>query len=137
MSGRDMTAIARQTRFVAGLPVAGGEVGGDPGPHTALGVFLGIKAAVRRALGKDSLAGLHIVMQGAGSVASGVARRAAEEGARLTIADVAADRAKAVAAQTAVTRAAKDGNRRAYACPFVCIIHDRLFSCFCLRDRAE
>ena len=83
MSVSDMTAIARQTKFVAGLPVEGGEVGGDPGPHTALGVFLGIKAAVRRALGKDSLAGLHIAMQGAGSVASGVARQAAAEGARL------------------------------------------------------
>ncbi|HET9354925.1 MAG TPA: Glu/Leu/Phe/Val dehydrogenase dimerization domain-containing protein [Sphingomicrobium sp.] len=100
MSVEDMTAIARQTKFVAGLPVAGGEVGGDPGPHTALGVFLGIKAAVRHALGKDSLAGLHIAVQGAGSVAGGVARHAAAEGARLTIADVAADRATALAAET-------------------------------------
>jgi len=64
--------VSRQTRFVAGLPAATG-VGGDPGPHTSLGVFLGIKAAVRRALGKDSLAGLHIALQGAGSVATGVA----------------------------------------------------------------
>ena len=62
----------------------GGEVGGDPGPHTALGVFLGIKAAVKRTLGKDSLAGLHVALQGAGSVAGGVAlprrggRRAAD-----------------------------------------------------------
>ena len=100
MSVADMTAIARQTKFVAGLPVEGGEVGGDPGPHTALGVFLGIKAAVRQALGKDSLAGLHVAMQGAGSVAGGVARHAAAEGARLTIADVAADRAQALAAET-------------------------------------
>lgn len=91
----DMQVVRRETRHVAGLPVAEGAVGGDPGPHTSLGVFLGIKAAVRRALGKDSLAGLHIAMQGAGSVASGVARRAAQEGARLTIADV--DGAKAAA----------------------------------------
>ena len=35
----------------------GGDVGGDPGPHTSLGVFLGIKAAVKWALGKDSLHG--------------------------------------------------------------------------------
>ncbi|WP_118857213.1 Glu/Leu/Phe/Val family dehydrogenase [Sphingomonas mesophila] len=103
MSVADMTAIAQQTKFVAGLPVAGGAVGGDPGPHTALGVFLGIKAAVRRALGKDSLAGLHIALQGAGSVAGGVARHAAAEGARLTIADVAADRAQALAAETGAT----------------------------------
>jgi len=99
----DMTTISTQTKYVAGLPVEGGAVGGDPGPHTALGVFLGIKAAVRRALGKDSLSGLHIAMQGAGSVAGGVARHAAKEGARLTIADVAVDRAQALANETGAT----------------------------------
>ncbi len=103
MSVADMTAIAAETRYVAGLPVAGGEVGGDPGPHTSLGVFLGIKAAVRRALGKEKLAGLHIAMQGAGSVAGGVARLAAKEGARLSIADVAGERAEALAAETGGT----------------------------------
>ena len=103
MSVADMTAIARQTRFVAGLPVEGGEVGGDPGPHTALGVFLGIKAAVRRGLGKESLAGLRIAMQGAGSVAGGVARHAAAEGARLSIADVAEERVRGLAAETGAT----------------------------------
>ena len=103
MSVDDMIAIAKQTKFVAGLPVEGGEVGGDPGPHTSLGVFLGIKAAVRRALGKDSLAGLHLAIQGAGSVAGGVARRAAAEGARLSIADVSRERVKALAAETGAT----------------------------------
>ena len=97
MSVADMIEIARKTRFVAGLPVAGGAVGGDPGPHTSLGVFLGIKAAVKRALGKDSVTGLHIALQGAGSVASGVALHAAAEGARLTIADVDTARAQALA----------------------------------------
>ena len=72
---------------------SGGDVGGDPGPHTSLGVFLGIKAAVKRALGKDSLDGLHIALQGAGSVATGVALHACAEGAKLSIADV--DQAKA------------------------------------------
>ena len=91
--GGDMIEIRRNTPFVAGLPVEGGDVGGDPGPHTSLGVFLGIKAAVRRALGKDSVNGLHIALQGAGSVASGVALHAAQEGARISIADV--DQAKA------------------------------------------
>ena len=97
MSVADMIEVARQTKFVAGLPVATG-VGGDPGPHTSLGVFLGIRAAVRRALGKDSLDGLHIALQGAGSVAGGVARHAAAEGARLSVADVDSGRAQALAA---------------------------------------
>jgi leucine dehydrogenase len=103
MSVADMIAVSNETKFVAGLPVEGGEVGGDPGPHTALGVFLGIKAAVKRALGKDNLAGLHIAMQGAGSVASGVARRAAAEGARLSIADVDQSRVEKLAAETGGT----------------------------------
>jgi leucine dehydrogenase len=93
MSVADMIEVARSTRFVAGLPAEGQDVGGDPGPHTSLGVFLGLKAAVKHALGKDSVAGLHIALQGAGSVATGVALHAAAEGARLSIADI--DQAKA------------------------------------------
>jgi leucine dehydrogenase len=93
MSVADMIEVARSTKYVAGLPNSAGDVGGDPGPHTALGIFLGIKAAVRTALGKDSLDGLHIALQGAGSVATGVALHACAEGARLSIADI--DEAKA------------------------------------------
>jgi leucine dehydrogenase len=93
MSVADMIEVARTTKFVAGLPNSAGDVGGDPGPHTALGVFLGIKAAVKWALGKDSLSGLHIALQGAGSVATGVALHACAEGAKLSIADI--DEAKA------------------------------------------
>ncbi len=100
VSVADMIEIRRQTPFVAGLPVEGGDVGGDPGPHTSLGVFLGIKAAVRRALGKDSLGGLHIALQGAGSVATGVAAHAAAEGARLSIADVDSAKAQKLADAT-------------------------------------
>jgi len=43
---------------------------------------------------------LHIALQGAGSVAGGVARYAAEEGAKLSIADVDAARAERLAAET-------------------------------------
>jgi leucine dehydrogenase len=93
MSVADMIEVARSTKFVAGLPNSPGDVGGDPGPHTSLGVFLGIKAAVKWALGKDDLKGLHIALQGAGSVATGVALHACAEGAMLSIADV--DEAKA------------------------------------------
>ena len=103
MSVADMIEISKQTKFVAGLPVEGGAVGGDPGPHTSLGVFLGIKAAVKRALGKDSLNGLHIALQGAGSVAGGVARQAAAEGAKLSIADVDRTRAENLAKETGGT----------------------------------
>ncbi|HEY0113674.1 MAG TPA: Glu/Leu/Phe/Val dehydrogenase dimerization domain-containing protein [Allosphingosinicella sp.] len=99
MSVSDMVALSRQTRYVAGLPVAEGVVGGDPGPHTSYGVFLGVKAAVRRALGKDSLAGVHIAIQGAGSVAGGLARLAAREGARITVTDIDRNRAEGLAVE--------------------------------------
>ena len=93
----DLVLVSEHTRYIAGLPVSEGEVGGDPGPHTSYGVFLGIKAAVRRGLGKDSLEGLHLAIQGAGSVAGGVARRAAAEGARITLTDIDAERARRLA----------------------------------------
>jgi leucine dehydrogenase len=97
ISVADMVAVREQTRHVSGLPVAEGSVGGDPGPHTSLGVYLGVRAALKRALGKDSLSGLHLAIQGAGSVASGLARLAAKDGARISIADIDAARAQRVA----------------------------------------
>ncbi|WP_287942589.1 Glu/Leu/Phe/Val dehydrogenase dimerization domain-containing protein [Sphingopyxis sp.] len=93
----DMVQIAKQTKHVSGLPVASGEAGGDPGPYTALGVYLGLKAAIREGLGTDSAAGVRIAIQGVGSVGGGVARRLAAEGAKLTLADVNLTRAKALA----------------------------------------
>ena len=93
----DMIEVSRTTQYVAGLPNSEGDVGGDPGPHTSLGVFLGIKAAVKRALGKDSVDGLHIALQGAGSVATGVALHACAEGAKLSIADIDEVKAKKLA----------------------------------------
>lgn len=108
ISTDDMVAIAKETKFVSGLPVAEGSAGGDPGPFTAYGVFLGVKAAVQRGLGKDSVEGVHIAIQGVGSVGGGLARLLAEEGAKLTLADVNADRAKALAAQLGGTAVAAD-----------------------------
>lgn len=103
MSVGDMVAISKQTRYVAGLPVAEGAVGGDPGPHTSYGVYLGVRAAARRKLGKDSLAGLHLAIQGAGSVASGLARRAAADGAKISVADIDAARVEALAREVGGT----------------------------------
>jgi len=99
----DLVEVSRHTSYVSGLPVEAGAVGGDPGPHTSYGVYLGIKAAVRRKLGKDSLSGLHIAIQGAGSVAGGVARRAAAEGARISLADIDTARAQRLAEEVGGT----------------------------------
>lgn len=99
MSVASMKVIATRTRYVSGLPAAAGQVGGDPGPFTASGVYQGVKAAAKRALGADVMAGVHVAIQGVGSVGGGLARLLAKDGAKLTLADVNADRAKALAAE--------------------------------------
>ena len=97
MSDADMVAIARTTRHVSGLPVAAGSAGGDPGPTTAKGVYLGVRAAIGRGLGKTDPKGVHVAIQGVGSVGGGLARLLAADGARLTLSDVDGRRAKALA----------------------------------------
>ncbi len=97
MSEADMIAISAQTEHVAGLPVANGMAGGDPGPFTAYGVYLGIKAAVAQKLGKQSMAGVHVAMQGTGSVGGGAARLLARQGAILSLADIDSGKAAALA----------------------------------------
>ena len=59
--------------------------GGDPGPYTARGVYLGVKAAAKHALGSDDMNGVHVAIQGVGSVGGGLARYLAAEGAKLTL----------------------------------------------------
>ncbi len=96
----DMAAVAQRTQYVSGLPTEGDEAaGGDPGPFTALGIFLGIKAAVKHKLGKDSVEGVHVAIQGTGSVGGGVARLLAKDGAKLTLSDIDGERAQALAAE--------------------------------------
>jgi leucine dehydrogenase len=99
MSEARMKIVATQTRHVSGLPVAAGSAGGDPGPVTARGVYLGVKAAARRGLGAESMAGVRVAIQGVGSVGGGLARLLAKDGAKLVLADVNAERAKALAAE--------------------------------------
>ena len=98
MTEADMVAIAQRTPFVTGLPAqAEGQAGGDPGPFTARGVYLGIREAVRRKLGRNDLDGVHVAIQGTGSVGGGAARLLAAQGARLTLADIDGSRAAALA----------------------------------------
>ncbi|MGA8369295.1 MAG: Glu/Leu/Phe/Val dehydrogenase dimerization domain-containing protein [Acidimicrobiales bacterium] len=67
----------------------------DPSPWTALGVFAGIEAALSCA-GLE-LAGAHVVVQGAGHVGADLAKRLALAGCRVSVADVDATRAGAIA----------------------------------------
>jgi leucine dehydrogenase len=99
MSEARMKTVATQTKHVSGLPVAAGSAGGDPGPVTARGVYLGVKAAAKRGLGADSMNGVRVAIQGVGSVGGGLARLLAQDNAKLVLADVNAERAKALAAE--------------------------------------
>jgi leucine dehydrogenase len=92
----DMEYVAKQTSFVTGLHRRGGEFGGDPSPKTALGVYLGVKAAVKFRWGRTDLAGLRVAVQGVGGVGYHLCRLLAAEGAVLRVADVRSTAAERV-----------------------------------------
>jgi leucine dehydrogenase len=83
----DMAVIRRVTRHVTGVDAAHGG-SGDPSPFTALGVRRGIEACVHFAMGKSSLEGIRVAVQGVGHVGYHLCRELHEQGAALTVADV-------------------------------------------------
>jgi leucine dehydrogenase len=90
MGVRELRIIARATRYVSGL--GDGGVGGDPSPFTARGVLYGIGAAVAFHLGRNDLDGVRVAVQGLGNVGMTLCRLLHGRGARLTVADLDADR---------------------------------------------
>jgi len=96
MSVDDMRHVQQQTQYVSGLPQSGDSAGGDPSPWTALGVYLGIEAAVSVKLGKDSLDGLSVAIQGVGHVGAHLCQLLHDAGAKLIVADVNRDHLNAV-----------------------------------------
>jgi leucine dehydrogenase len=83
----DMEVIRGVTKWVTGVdPARGGS--GDPSPFTALGVRRGIEACVAKKMGKKSLEGVHVAVQGVGHVGYHLCRELHAVGARLTVADV-------------------------------------------------
>ncbi|MEE9255393.1 MAG: Glu/Leu/Phe/Val dehydrogenase dimerization domain-containing protein [Pseudomonadales bacterium] len=79
----DMAVIASASRYVSTA---------DPAAYTALGVALGIEAAVKRRQGDASMAGTRVAVQGLGHVGSKLCAQLSERGARLIVTDF--DRAK-------------------------------------------
>ena len=61
---------------------------GNPGPFTALGTFLGVKASVKHKLGLDDLTGLKVAVQGLGSVGYGLCEYLHKAGAQLFVTDI-------------------------------------------------
>ncbi len=89
----DMEVIRSVTKWVTGVdPSHGGS--GDPSPFTALGVRRGIEACVEKKLGKTSLKGVHVAVQGVGHVGYHLCRELHACGASMTVADVDALKAE-------------------------------------------
>ncbi|MBN8443054.1 MAG: Glu/Leu/Phe/Val dehydrogenase [Thauera sp.] len=102
----DMKYMAQFTRHVAGIvdkPTDEGTRSGDPSPATAYGVFVGIKAAVKERLGRDSLQGLRVAVQGVGNVGFDLARQLKEAGAELWVTDIHRESLTAAARELGAT----------------------------------
>lgn len=91
----DMDGIAAWTPWVTGVSESMGG-SGDPSPVTAFGVLAGMRAAAQERWGRPSLAGRHVVIQGAGKVGANLARRLVADGARVSVGDVDAQRVRAL-----------------------------------------
>ncbi|CAD5107503.1 Leu/Phe/Val dehydrogenase [Zestomonas carbonaria] len=82
-SSADMDCIAQYTRHVTSTTSAG-----DPSPHTAMGVFAGIRATAQARLGSDDLEGLRVAVQGLGHVGYALAEQLHAAGAELLVSDL-------------------------------------------------
>ena len=85
-SAADMDIIAERTSYVT--CTSHSRNSGDPSPQTALGVRRAIEAAVKFKLGRDSLDGIHVAIQGAGHVGYFLAKELSQRGAKLTVCDI-------------------------------------------------
>ena len=79
----DALVMLRKTKYLCGLP----QNSGDPSPFTARGVWQGIRASAKVALGTNSLDGLTIAVQGLGKVGYELCRLLHESGAKLIVAN--------------------------------------------------
>ena len=85
-----MNIIAMRTPYVIGA-TENQAVRSYPSPHTALGVYQGIRAAVKHRYQKDSLNHIHVSIQGVGHVGYHLCKLLHNDGARLTICDTNSD----------------------------------------------
>ncbi|MDD2054601.1 amino acid dehydrogenase [Pseudomonas putida] len=81
-STADMDCIAQYTQHVTSTTA-----GGDPSPHTAMGVFSGIRTTAMARLGSDNLEGLRVAVQGLGNVGFALAEQLHAAGAELLVSD--------------------------------------------------
>lgn len=80
----DVMVMHKETNYVMGLEGKSG----NPSPFTALGTFLGIKAAYQHKYGHQDLAGIKVAVQGLGAVAYTLCKYLHEAGAELFVTDI-------------------------------------------------
>ena len=97
-SAADMDVIGERCGYVFCRSEENGG-SGDPGPHTARGVFHGIRASVRHVFGTDSLEGRVVLVQGLGSVGGPLAEELLAAGASVLASDVVPGRAERLGAE--------------------------------------
>ncbi|MEQ9186469.1 MAG: Glu/Leu/Phe/Val dehydrogenase dimerization domain-containing protein [Cryomorphaceae bacterium] len=95
MTTKDMEYIHMETEHVVGIPESLGG-GGDPSPVTAYGVYMGMKAAAKKAYGSEILQDKRVLVQGAGHVGSYLVDHLVKEGAKVMIADIYQNKIKEV-----------------------------------------
>lgn len=83
----DMEVIRTVTKHVTGVDASHGG-SGDPSPFTALGVRRGIEACVKFRLGRATLEGVHVAVQGVGHVGYHLCKELHASGAKISVADV-------------------------------------------------
>ncbi|ASD67415.1 Leu/Phe/Val dehydrogenase [Pseudoalteromonas piscicida] len=83
----DVMVMHKETNYVMGLEGKSG----NPSPFTALGTFLGIKAAYQHKYGHQDLAGIKVAVQGLGAVAYTLCKHLHEAGAELFVTDINED----------------------------------------------
>jgi leucine dehydrogenase len=86
-STREIAFMMPVTKYLSGKPIEHGG-GGDPSPFTAYGVFLGIRAAAKKAFGSEHLTNKKIVVQGVGHVGYYLTELLTRAGAKVFAADV-------------------------------------------------
>ncbi len=89
---RDVSIVAEETEFVAGLP----GTSGDPSPVTAYGVFHGMKACLKHFYGEEDFSGKTVAVQGLGHVGYNLCRLLHEAGASLIVTDIMEDKVEKV-----------------------------------------
>jgi leucine dehydrogenase len=87
VSSSDADLMAQECDFIFAR-ASGHSDGFMPAHFTALGGFHGIRAVAHRILGRDSLEGVRVAIQGVGATGHDLARQLHEAGARLVVADV-------------------------------------------------